>query len=70
MKYNKRVFIMTPASLQKNYKTQMKFCGDQLFKTDNYWVSIDVPLDDSNESKSKVKTLSKLTSFTARSFVK
>lgn len=66
MKYNKRVFIMTPASLQKNYKTQMKFCGDQLFKTDNYWVAIDVPLDDSSETKSKVKTLSKLTAFTIR----
>ena len=66
MKYNKRVFIMTPASLQKNYKTQMKFCGDQLFKTENYWVEIDVPLDNSNESRSKVRTLSKLTSFSIR----
>jgi hypothetical protein len=28
---------MTPASLQANYRTQMKFCGDQLFKKNNHW---------------------------------
>ena len=32
MKNTHQVFIMTPASLQANYRTQMKFCGDQLFK--------------------------------------
>jgi hypothetical protein len=38
MKNTHRVFIMTPASLQANYRTQMKFCGDQLFKTNHNWV--------------------------------
>jgi len=38
MKNTHRVFIMTPASLQANYRTQMKFCGDQLFKKNNHWV--------------------------------
>jgi len=38
MKHSHKVFIMTPASLQANYRTQMKFCGDQLFKMSNNWV--------------------------------
>ncbi len=38
MKHSHKVFIMTPASLQANYRTQMKFCGDQLFKLSNNWV--------------------------------
>ena len=37
MRHTKRIFIMTPASLQANYRTQMKYCGDQLFKKNNYW---------------------------------
>jgi hypothetical protein len=37
MKNTHKVFIMTPASLQANYRTQMKFCGDQLFKKNNHW---------------------------------
>ena len=46
MKYNKdNIFILTPASLQQNYKTQMKFCGNQLFKENNYWVYVDYPKD-------------------------
>ena len=38
MKSTHKVYIMTPASLQANYKTQMKYCGDQLFKKNNHWV--------------------------------
>ena len=34
----KKVIIMTPASLQSNYRTQMKFCGEHLFRTQNHWV--------------------------------
>jgi hypothetical protein len=37
MKNTHRIFIMTPASLQANYRTQMKFCGDQIFKKNNHW---------------------------------
>ena len=38
MKNTHKVYIMTPASLQANYRTQMKFCGDQIFKINNHWV--------------------------------
>lgn len=43
MKTNKRVFIMTPASLKMNYFSELKKCGDELYKKNQYWeyVSID-----------------------------
>jgi len=37
MVQNKKIFIMTPASLQANYRTQMKYCGNQLFRTKHAW---------------------------------
>ena len=37
MVQNKKIFIMTPASLQANYRTQMKFCGNQLFRMKHAW---------------------------------
>jgi hypothetical protein len=43
MKSNKRVFIMTPASLKMNFFSEMKKCGDHLYKKNQYWefISID-----------------------------
>lgn len=38
MVQDKNVFVMTPASLQANYRTQMRFCGNQLFRNNNHWV--------------------------------
>ena len=38
MVQDKRVYVMTPASLQANYRTQMRFCGNQLFRNNNHWV--------------------------------
>jgi hypothetical protein len=43
MKNTHKVYVMTPASLQANYRTQMKYCGDQLFKTNNYWSFKELP---------------------------
>lgn len=43
MKNTHKVYVMTPASLQANYRTQMKYCGDQLFKTNNYWLFKELP---------------------------
>jgi superfamily II DNA or RNA helicase len=51
MKTNKEhIFVLTPASLQQNYKTQMKFCGNQLFQENNYWVYVPFPNDSSKDS--------------------
>ena len=37
MKTDKRIFVMTPASLKMNFFTELKKCGDPLFKKDQYW---------------------------------
>ena len=37
MKDTKRVIIMTPASLRANYIEELKKCGDQLYKRNQYW---------------------------------
>jgi len=43
MKTDKRVFILTPASLKMNFFSELKKCGDHLYKKNQYWefVSID-----------------------------
>jgi hypothetical protein len=41
MKHDKKIFIMTPASLQQNYRTQLQFCGDRIFKTKNNWTRLE-----------------------------
>ena len=43
MKSNKRVFVMTPASLKMNFFSEMKKCGDDMYKKNQYWefISID-----------------------------
>lgn len=37
--YNK-IVVMTPASLEQNYKTELKFCGDDIFKKNHHWVFV------------------------------
>jgi hypothetical protein len=37
MKSNKRVFILTPASLKMNFFSEMKKCGDALYKKSQFW---------------------------------
>ena len=37
MKDSKRVIILTPASLRANYIEELKKCGDQLYKRNQYW---------------------------------
>ena len=43
MKSDKQVFVMTPASLKMNFFSEMKKCGDDLYKKNQYWefVTID-----------------------------
>ena len=43
MKSNKRVFVLTPASLKMNFFSEMKKCGDDIYKKNQFWefVSID-----------------------------
>tara|TARA_B110000879_G_C11180977_1_gene518285 strand:- start:1931 stop:5503 length:3573 start_codon:yes stop_codon:yes gene_type:complete len=43
MKTDKRIFVLTPASLKMNFFSEMKKCGDELYKKNQFWefVSID-----------------------------
>jgi hypothetical protein len=42
MKSGKKIIIMTPASLRPNYISELKKCGDALYKTNQYWEWIDI----------------------------
>ncbi len=37
MKSTKKIIIMLPASLEENYKTQLKECGDLFYKKNQFW---------------------------------
>lgn len=41
LKNDKRVLIMTPASLRSNYIEELKKCGDYLYKKNQFWEFID-----------------------------
>lgn len=36
-KDNKKIMIMTPASLQESYRQELRKCGDVLFRRNQYW---------------------------------
>ena len=40
MKNDKKVFVLTPASLKTNYFEELKNCGDPLYKKNQYWEKI------------------------------
>jgi hypothetical protein len=42
MKTAKPVIVMTPASLQVNYREELKKCGDELYKKNQFWEFIRV----------------------------
>lgn len=45
MKDQKRVLVMLPASLQRNYIEEIKKCGDPIFKRNQFWEWISVSSD-------------------------
>ena len=42
IKDHKKVIVLTPASLRSNYISEMKFCGDSIYKKNQYWKFIKV----------------------------
>ena len=42
MKQNKPVVVMTPASLKMNFFSEMKKCGDDLYRKDQYWEFVSI----------------------------
>ena len=43
MKNAKKIFIMTPASLEQNYLSELKKCGDEIYKKNQHWDWIPLP---------------------------
>ena len=41
-KTHKRIFVMTPASLKMNFFSELKKCGDSLYKKNQFWEFISV----------------------------
>jgi hypothetical protein len=50
LKTDKKIIIMTPASLRVNYMEELKKCGDLLYKKNQYWEFINT---DGNEQLTK-----------------
>jgi|688.fasta_scaffold34985_5 hypothetical protein len=42
LKSYKQIFVMTPASLRRNYMEEIKKCGDLIFRKNQYWEWISV----------------------------
>lgn len=42
MKSHKKVYVLTPASLKMNFFSELKKCGDELYKKNQYWEFISV----------------------------
>lgn len=42
IKENKEIIVMLPASLETNYKEELKKCGDTLYKKNQYWEFISI----------------------------
>jgi hypothetical protein len=42
MKSDKKIFVMTPASLSKNFFSQLKDCGDHLYRKNQYWEFVSI----------------------------
>lgn len=59
IKNDKKVIVMTPASLRQNYIEELKKCGDILYKKNQYWefVNIDKKDDTTLEVMSKFLSL-------------
>ena len=42
IKTDKQIFVMTPASLSKNFFSQLKDCGDHLYRKNQYWEFVSI----------------------------
>ena len=51
MKNDRGVIIMTPASLRQNYMTELKTCGDTLYRLNQFWEFVSVNDEDDLEGK-------------------
>jgi hypothetical protein len=57
MKTSKKVIVMVPASLRRNYMEELKKCGDAIYKRNQYWEWIST---ENNSNKTNLETLSRV----------
>ena len=63
LKTSKPVIVMTPASLQVNYREELKKCGDELYRKNQFWEFIPTKgLMDQSKETELVETLSNVLS--------
>jgi hypothetical protein len=55
LKNSKKVIVMTPASLRRNYLSEIKKCGDLLYRRNQYWEWIST--DDNPEALSTLSSV-------------
>jgi hypothetical protein len=69
MKTDKQIIVMTPASLRMNYLQELKSCGDDIYKTNQFWEFINIG-SKSNPNQSLVSTLSSVLSISSDYIIK
>ena len=57
LKTEKQIIIMTPASLQVNYRNDLKKCGDEFYKRNQHWEFISVREIPEAERSAKIAQL-------------
>jgi hypothetical protein len=55
MKDSKKIIVMLPASLHRNYIEEIKKCGDPIFKRNQYWEWVEVDRNDTSQENTKLK---------------
>ena len=60
LKTNKKVVVLTPKSLLRNYIEELKVCGDPLYKTNYYWSFSSIYGEKESEPGIKIDLLNQL----------
>ena len=67
MKNEKKVYILTPASLEDNYRAELKKAGDPLFRINQCWEWISV---DKEKDEKTIRTLSSILNISTEYIIK
>jgi hypothetical protein len=61
LKTHKNIIVLTPASLRRNYIEELKKCGDEIYKKNQFWefVTINSPIDPMINTLSAILSLPK-----------
>ena len=65
LKTEKQIIIMTPASLQVNYRNDLKKCGDEFYKRNQHWEFISVREVSESERSAKIAQLAAILNISA-----